>query len=74
MPQGEGMSEIYLKITKERTPLDEIMEVLADPAIQYTTKVGGIQSFVSFMAKVGTLKTPPADWKDMFFPEALAGG
>ena len=67
-------AEIYLKITKERTPIDDIMEVLADPAIQYTTKVGGIQTFVSFMAKVGTLKTPPADWKDMFFPEALGGG
>ena len=50
------------------------MEVLADPAIQYTTKVGGIQSFVKFMGKVGTLKNPPADWKDMFFPEALTGG
>ena len=67
-------AEIYLKVSKDRTPVDDIMEVLADPAIQYTTKVGGIQSFVSFMAKVGTLKTPPADWKEMFFPEALAGG
>ena len=44
----------------------------ADPAIQYTTKVGGINAFVSFMAKTGTLKNPPADWKEMFFPEALA--
>jgi len=66
-------AEVYLKVTKERTPIEEIMEVLADPAIQYNTKVGGIQSFVSFMTKVGTLKNPPADWKDMFFPEALAG-
>jgi NitT/TauT family transport system substrate-binding protein len=67
-------AEIYLKVTKEKTPVEDIMEVLADPAIQYTTKVGGIQSFVKFMGKVGTLKNPPADWKDMFFPEALAGG
>jgi NitT/TauT family transport system substrate-binding protein len=66
-------AEIYLKVTKEKTPVEDIMEVLADPAIQYTTKVGGIQSFVSFMAKTGQLKTPPADWKDMFFPEALSG-
>ena len=50
------------------------MEVLADPAIHYTTKVGGIGPSSSFMAKTGTLKNPPADWKDMFFPEALAGG
>src|SRR5262249_52875654 len=69
----KGAAEIYLKITKEKTPLNEIMEVLADPAIQYTTKVQGIEAFVSFMAKTGTLKNPPADWKDMFFPEALAG-
>src|SRR5437899_2473697 len=66
-------AEVYLKVTKERTPIEEIMEVLADPAIQYNTKVGGIQSFVSFTAKVGTLKNPPAAWKDMCFPEALAG-
>ncbi|MFL6932293.1 MAG: ABC transporter substrate-binding protein, partial [Xanthobacteraceae bacterium] len=67
-------AEIYLKITKEKTPVEEIMEVLADPAIQYTTKVGGIQAFVGFMAKVGTLKNPPADWREMFFPEALGTG
>jgi NitT/TauT family transport system substrate-binding protein len=66
-------AEIYLKVTKDRTPVEDIMEVLADPAIQYTTKPGGIESFVSFMAKVGTLKNPPADWREMFFPEALAG-
>ena len=48
------------------------MEVLADPAIQYTTKVSGIEAFVNFMAKTGQLRTPPASWRDMFFPEALA--
>jgi sulfonate transport system substrate-binding protein len=66
-------AEIYLKVSKDRTPVEEIMEVLADPAIQYTTKVGGIPSFVTFMTKVGTLKVPPADWKEMFFPEAFSG-
>jgi NitT/TauT family transport system substrate-binding protein len=66
-------AEIYLKVARDKTPIEDIMEVLADPAIQYTAKVGGIQSFVSFMARVGTLKNPPADWKEMFFPEALAG-
>src|SRR5947209_10364958 len=59
-------AEIYLKVTKEKTPVEDLMEVLADPRIQYTTRLGGIQSFVTFMGKVGTLKNPPADWKDMF--------
>jgi NitT/TauT family transport system substrate-binding protein len=67
-------AEIYLKISKDRTPVGEIMDVLADPAIQYTMKVGGIGPFISFMAKVGTLKNPPADWREMFFPEALGAG
>ena len=66
-------TEIYLKVTGEKSTVDEILEVLSDPAIIYQTKVGGIGSFVSFMGRVGTLKNPPADWRDMFFPEALAG-
>jgi len=64
-------AEIYLKATGDKTPIDDMMDVLADPAIIYNTKVGGIGSFVGFMGRVGTLKNPPADWKDMFFPEAL---
>jgi NitT/TauT family transport system substrate-binding protein len=67
-------AEIYLKVSGDKATVDEIMEVLADPAIMYNTKLGGIGPFVSFMTKVGTLKNPPANWKDMFFPEAFAGG
>jgi NitT/TauT family transport system substrate-binding protein len=66
-------AEIYLKSTGEKTSVGDIMEVLADKDIIYNNKVGGIRTFVNFMAKTGTLKNPPADWKDMFFPEALAG-
>ena len=32
------------------------------------------QAFVDFMAKTGSLKNPPKDWKDMFFPEAFGSG
>jgi len=66
-------AEIYLKVSGEKTSVDEIMEVLADPDIVYNNRVGGIRTFVNFMAKTGTLKNPPADWRDMFFPEAGAG-
>jgi NitT/TauT family transport system substrate-binding protein len=66
-------AEIYLKVSGEKTTVNDIMEVLADPDIQYNNKVGGIRTFVNFMAKTGTLKNPPADWKDIFFPEAQAG-
>ena len=66
-------AEIYLKVSGEKATVDDIMEVLADKDIIYNNKVGGIRTFVNFMAKTGTLKNPPADWKEMFFPEAQAG-
>ncbi len=31
-----------------------------------------LQTFGTFMAKRGVIKTAPASWKDMFFPEAQA--
>jgi NitT/TauT family transport system substrate-binding protein len=29
-----------------------------------------ITTYTDFMAKVGSLKTKPASWKEMFFPNA----
>src|SRR5688572_9921468 len=66
-------AEVYQKVSGDKTPIEDLMDVLKDPAIQYNTKLGGIGPFVSFMAKTGTLKNPPTDWKEMFFPEAMAG-
>lgn len=67
-------AEIYIKVSGEKTTVDDIMDVLKDPDIEYNNKVGGIRTFVDFMAKTGTLRNPPKDWKDMFFPEAFASG
>jgi sulfonate transport system substrate-binding protein len=67
-------AEIYLKASGDKMPVAELVEILNDPAIQYTTRLMGIGAFVDFMAKTGALKMPPADWRDMFFPEALAAG
>jgi len=67
-------AEIYLKVSGEKTSVDDIMEVLADKEIQYNNRVGGIRAFVDFMAKTGSLKNSPKDWKDMFFPEAFGSG
>jgi NitT/TauT family transport system substrate-binding protein len=66
-------AEIYLKVTGEKTPIAEIKEVLAEPDIVYTTKPLGIQPFMDFMAKIGTLRGGTANWTEMFFPEGLAG-
>jgi NitT/TauT family transport system substrate-binding protein len=66
-------AEIYLKASGDKMPVDELVGILNDPAIRYTMQLEGIGPFVDFMARTGTLKSPPASWRDMFFPEALAG-
>ena len=66
-------AEIYLKASGDKMPVDELVGILSDPAIRYTMRLEGIGPFVDFMARTGTLKSPPADWRDMFFPEALTG-
>src|SRR5499433_3028735 len=66
-------AEIYLKASGDKMPVDELAGILDDPAIRYTMRLEGIGPFVDFMAKTGTLKSPPASWRDMFFPEALTG-
>jgi len=66
-------AEISLKVSGEKTPIAEIKEVLAEPDIVYTTKPAGIQPFMDFMAKIGSLRGGLAPWTEMFFPEGLAG-
>jgi len=66
-------AELYRRVSGDKTPIEDVNEVLADPELVYTTKPLNISAFVSFMAKTGSLRTPPADWKDLFFPEGVAG-
>jgi len=43
--------------------------MLNDPQIILTTTPQNILKYAEFMQKVGTIKTAPASWKDLFFPE-----
>lgn len=64
-------ADIYLRMSGDRAPKAEILEIMNDPAVQFTTEVFNLGVFTDFMTKVGTLRTPPKDWRtDMLFPEA----
>ena len=47
----------------------EIVGVLKDPAIKFTTTPENVMKYALFMHDLGTLKNQPASWKDLFFPE-----
>ena len=45
-----------------------ILAMLNDPAIVYTTTPQNVMKYVDFMAKIGSIKVKPDSWKDLFFP------
>ncbi len=58
----------YLRRSKDRTPVEEIEELMADPSIQFTTTPYNLLKMVDFMYKTGSIKVKPASWQDLFFP------
>ena len=62
-------AEIYLQVTKEKTPVDTMLKMLNDPLINFTTTPSATFPVAQFMHKVGRIEQGPASWKDLFFPE-----
>jgi NitT/TauT family transport system substrate-binding protein len=48
---------------------DEIVEVLQDPSIKFTTTPENVMKYADFMHRVGSIKNQPTSWRDLFFPE-----
>jgi len=49
--------------------VEDVMEVLNDPDIRFTTSPESVMKYASFMADVGSIKLRPATWQEMFFPD-----
>lgn len=49
--------------------LDDLMDVLNDPDVRFTTSPESVMAYATFMADVGSIKLKPTKWQDMFFPE-----
>ena len=63
-------AETYLRISKDKDSLDDILKMLNDSEIKYTTTPNNVMKYVDFMHKIGSIKVKPDSWKDMFFPNA----
>ena len=68
-------AEIYIKMTKDKSPVEDILKIINDPQIEYSLLPKNIMKMVDFMHKSGAIKVKPASWKDLFFPNMhnLAG-
>ena len=64
-------ADIYIKVSNDKTPKADILEIMNDRDVKFTTEIFNLGVFTDFMAKVGSLKNPPKDWTtEMIFPEA----
>jgi NitT/TauT family transport system substrate-binding protein len=61
-------AEIYIRMTKDKSPVEDILKVMNDPQMEYSLLPKNIMKMVDFMYKTGTIKVKPASWKDLFFP------
>ncbi|HEV2642400.1 MAG TPA: hypothetical protein VGT98_06825, partial [Candidatus Elarobacter sp.] len=62
-------AELYLKDTKEKLTVDELVKIMSDPNFVYSTAPQQSMKFAEAMYRGGTIKNKPASWKDYFFPE-----
>jgi NitT/TauT family transport system substrate-binding protein len=63
-------AETYIRVAKSKDTLENILAMLNDPQIVYTTTPQNVMKYVDFMAKIGSIKVRPDTWKDLFFPNA----
>jgi NitT/TauT family transport system substrate-binding protein len=62
----------YLRIANDKSPLEDMVAIVNDPAIEFTLVPKRLMAIADFMHQVGTIKVRPGSWKDLFFDEAQA--
>ena len=60
----------YLELSGDKkSTVADILTLITDPDTTYDPVPRSVMQFATFMATVGLLKTKPADWSEIFFPE-----
>ena len=63
-------AQVYLNVSGDKkSTVADILKQLEDVNIQFTTTPKNVQKYAEFMFDAGYIKTKPASWKDLYFPE-----
>jgi NitT/TauT family transport system substrate-binding protein len=63
-------AEIYLEVSNDkRTSVEAVEKMLNDPDVTFVAAPFNTMKYVDFMHSIGSIKTRPDSWKDLFFPE-----
>jgi NitT/TauT family transport system substrate-binding protein len=60
-------AEIYLRMSKDKSSVDEIVRQISDPSLSFSTTPRNFMTYAKFMHGIGSIKNLPASWKDVFF-------
>ena len=63
----KAAAEAYLRVTKDKMPVEEMMAILNDPTMVITIVPKGADKISEFLAKVGRVKAKPDRWQDYYF-------
>ncbi|CAO3408662.1 ABC transporter substrate-binding protein [Azospirillum largimobile] len=59
----------YIRIENSKLGVEEVAAMIAHPEISYDLAPRGIGIFTDFMARIGSIRNRPADWRDLFFAD-----
>jgi NitT/TauT family transport system substrate-binding protein len=63
-------SKVYLEQAKDtKNSVDDILAMISAPDYAFTLTPQKVYKTAEFMNKIGSIKSKPASWKDLFFPE-----
>jgi NitT/TauT family transport system substrate-binding protein len=48
---------------------EDLLEVVQDPAVKFTTTPENVMKYAEFMHRIGTLQHLPESWRDLFFAD-----
>jgi NitT/TauT family transport system substrate-binding protein len=64
-------AKIYLEVTRDKkTSEDDLVASISAVGFKFSKTPQQVGTLVDFMHRVGSIKTKPESWKDLFFPEA----
>ncbi len=68
MKDPKAAAEIYLRVTKEKITLDELIEIIKQPGAVFSATPLRSMLWADYMYRIGMIKQKPASWKDFTFP------
>ena len=67
----EAAAQSFIRLSSAKMTEAEVLRMVRDPDTAFSTTPDGVMRYAEFMHAVGSIKTKPERWSDLFVP-ALA--